>query len=29
VRVVLRAMKAEGLITPTKKGRAAQWNATG
>ncbi len=25
VRVVLRAMKAEGLITPTGKGRAAKW----
>lgn len=25
VRVVLRAMKMEGLITPTGKGRAAKW----
>ncbi|MES5322809.1 Fic family protein [Alcaligenes phenolicus] len=29
VRVVLRAMKAEGLITPTGKGRAAKWEQTG
>ena len=29
VRVVLRAMKAEGLITPTGKGRAAKWTQTG
>ena len=28
VRVVLRAMKAEGLITPTGKGRAAKWEQT-
>jgi hypothetical protein len=28
VRVVLRAMKAEGLITPTGKGRAAKWVLT-
>jgi len=26
VRVVLRAMKAEGLIAPNGKGRAAQWS---
>jgi DNA-binding HxlR family transcriptional regulator len=25
VRVILRAMKAEGLIQPTGKGRAAKW----
>jgi hypothetical protein len=25
VRVVLRAMKAEGLIAPTGKGRSAKW----
>lgn len=29
VRVVLRAMKSEGLITPTGKGRAAKWEQTG
>jgi hypothetical protein len=29
VRVVLRAMKTEGLITPTGKGRAAKWEKTG
>jgi len=29
VRVVLRAMKAEGLIAPTGKGRAAKWTRTG
>jgi hypothetical protein len=29
VRVVLRAMKAEGLITPTGKGRAAKWEQIG
>lgn len=29
VRVVLRAMKAEGLITLTGKGRAAKWEQTG
>lgn len=29
VRLVLRAMKAEGLITPTGKGRAAKWARTG
>lgn len=28
VRVVLRAMKAEGLITPTGKGGAAKWEQT-
>ena len=28
VRVVLRAMKAEGLIAPTGKGRAAKWTQT-
>jgi hypothetical protein len=25
VRVILRAMKAEGVIKPTGKGRAAKW----
>lgn len=29
VRVVLRAMKAEGVIAPTGKGRAAKWMQTG
>ena len=29
VRVVLRAMKAEGLIVPTGRGRAAKWTQTG
>ena len=29
VRVVLRAMKAEGVIAPTGKGRAARWMRTG
>jgi len=29
VRVVLRAMKAEGVIVPTGKGRAAKWMRTG
>ena len=29
VRVVLRAMKAEGVIAPTGKGRAAKWMRTG
>jgi hypothetical protein len=29
VRVVLRAMEAEGLITPTGKGLAAKWEQTG
>lgn len=29
VRVILRAMKAEGVIAPTGKGRAAKWTRTG
>ncbi len=29
VRVILRAMKAEGVIAPTGKGRAAKWKQTG
>ena len=29
VRVILRAMKTEGLIAPTGKGRAAKWKQTG
>lgn len=29
VRVILRTMKAEGLIAPTGKGRAAKWTQTG
>jgi len=28
VRVILRAMKSEGLIEPTGKGRAAKWQHT-
>lgn len=29
IRVVLRAMKSEGLIEPTGKGRSAKWRRTG